>query len=126
MLHQTHIAAGTHIEGTLKMRDELHLYGTMEGTILSCETVTIEHDALFHGTISAPTLLIRGTLHGEVDCDLVKIMAGGCLHGTIKSFMLIIEPKGQFEGIRTARAKEWDENLHTKNGAEFDTENILL
>ena len=126
MLRQTHIAAGTHIEGTLKMQDELHLYGTMEGGILSCETVTIEHGARFNGTISAPTLLIRGTFHGEVDCDLVKIMAGGCLYGTIKSFMLIIEPKGQFEGTRIARAKEWDENLHTRNGTEFDTENILL
>ncbi|MDD2384247.1 MAG: polymer-forming cytoskeletal protein [Sulfurospirillaceae bacterium] len=126
MLRQTRIAAGTHIEGTLKMQNELHLYGTMEGEIHSSETVIIEHGATFTGTINAPTLLIRGNTHGEIDCDLVKIMANGYLHGTIKSFMLIIEAKGHFEGTRTVRAKEWDENLHTKNGTEFDTENILL
>ncbi|MDD3343272.1 MAG: polymer-forming cytoskeletal protein [Sulfurospirillaceae bacterium] len=126
MLQPTLIAAGTNITGTLKMHNELHHHGTMEGDIISSETVIIEHGAHFRGTICAPTLLVRGTIDGEAHCDLVKIMGGGTLHGIIKSFMLIIEPKGQFEGIRTVCAKAWDENVQTKNSTEFDTENILL
>lgn len=123
MPRQTLIASGTHLQGSIKSSTEIVLNGNMEGEILCSETVTIEQGAFFHGLVNASVVLVKGTLHGQVNGDLIKIMAGGQIHGEIKSFMLIIEPKGMFEGTCIRQHKIWDED---NRSIEFDTENILL
>jgi cytoskeletal protein CcmA (bactofilin family) len=94
----TVVAAGTTLVGDVKLTDNFHLDGTMEGKLNSDGDVTIGSSGRYTGDVSAKRVLVSGILDGKVDADRLEIVASGQVSGEIKVRELVIESGGQFIG----------------------------
>ena len=88
------------IKGELSGSEDLTLYGQMEGSIrLPDHTLTIGPDADIRAEISAKTLVIMGTVTGNVTAaEKVDIGATGVLVGDLVSPRLAIADGGCIRG----------------------------
>ncbi|WP_373079733.1 polymer-forming cytoskeletal protein [Zhongshania sp.] len=94
----TVVAAGTTLIGDVKLSDNFHLDGVMEGKLNSEGDVTIGSSGRYTGDVSAKRVLVSGILDGKVDADRLEIVASGQVSGEIKVRELVIESGGQFIG----------------------------
>jgi len=88
------------IKGELSGSEDLVLCGQMEGSIkLPSHTLTIGTDADIKAEISATTVVIIGSVTGDVTAeDKVEIRATGSLVGDIISPKLVIMDGGRLQG----------------------------
>ena len=88
------------IKGELSGSEDLTLYGQMEGSIrLPDHTLTIGQDADIRAEISAKTLVIMGTVTGNVRAaEKVDIGSTGTLVGDLVSPRLAIADGGCIRG----------------------------
>jgi cytoskeletal protein CcmA (bactofilin family) len=122
----TIIASSLHLKGTLHCKSACVIYGHVEGVIFSDESVLIEKNGSFKGSIYAPMLVVQGLCEGEMTCECVKILHGGHIKGKIKSLLFVMHPKALFEGFRECITPYNEKTSPAHKTAEFDTENILL
>jgi len=92
------VAAGTTLNGDVKLTDNFHLDGVMEGNLSSEGDVTIGSSGRYTGDVSAKRVLVSGILDGKVDAERLEIVASGQVSGEIKVRELVIESGGQFVG----------------------------
>lgn len=89
----------TRFNGVIQFQDSLRIDGYYEGSIESSGFLTVERGATVHATIRVGTLVVGGTIRGDIIAThLVEFLAGGMVIGNIRSPRLIVAEKTVFCG----------------------------
>lgn len=95
----TVFAKDTEFYGNLNFSKSLQINGYFEGEIVSDGFLVIGEDATVKANIKAKTLIIQGTIHGNVEAsERLEIHTKGKLYGNIKTAKLKIADGVVFEG----------------------------
>lgn len=97
--HDTLIAKGVTVQGTVQAQGVLRVDGRVDGKIASEGDVVVGQDGVVHAEVSAKNVVIAGQLHGNVTVTgRLHILAGGALFGDVKVGVLIVEEGAVFKG----------------------------
>ena len=93
------IDRGFEIEGILKIKGKLIIYGTVRGTILADNLVTVEGSRVF-ARAKVQNITIGGIFNGDITAfESLKITSTGSFSGKITCNSLSIEAGGKLDGI---------------------------
>ncbi|TMU73953.1 hypothetical protein FGA82_22040 [Pseudomonas fluorescens] len=98
----TILAEGCTVKGDLSVEGNILVAGFMDGTLISQNSVSIGVTGAVRGTVKGRHLTVSGLMEGEVWAEVVEILAGGKVQGTIQTDQLIIERGGFFLGASAA------------------------
>jgi cytoskeletal protein CcmA (bactofilin family) len=85
--------------GTLRDQNDITIHGTVEGEIHSEQTVTIGEQAIIKGPISADTIVVGGTVRGELAATShIEILSTGKVYGSTNTADLAIRSGAVFIG----------------------------
>ena len=71
----------------------------MDGTIDVRNRLTIGPNGKVKATVKAKELIVRGSIHGDVEAtDRISIMAGASIVGDVKTAGIVIEDGAYFKG----------------------------
>ncbi len=94
----TFVGDSCRLEGTLEVKGELVINGTVEGTI-KCDTLLASQGSRIKGRIKARNATLSGLVESEVDIsEHLAVMKSGKLTGSISYGTLSIEPGGVLSG----------------------------
>ena len=86
----TLIGPGLSIEGELTSQEEVVVHGTVRGTLMSHDAVSVGSGGVVEADIKAASLSVAGHVTGNVTAnERVDIQAGGRLIGDVKASRLI-------------------------------------
>lgn len=126
-MSNTVISKGTKIEGNISSKEDLIVFGDINGIIEVSETVSLESGCNVVGKIFAQSLIVKGLFTGDADCTKISVNEGGKFIGNLESEILVIDTKGAFEGTSKIKKSTLEKNEKKKKVyKELDTENILL
>jgi cytoskeletal protein CcmA (bactofilin family) len=95
----TLISTSASIKGDIISEGNIRLDGNFNGTITSKNEVLIGEKASMTGTITAKTIIIYGTVNGNIESDgLSEIMSTGKLYGDIVAKSISIKEGAIFQG----------------------------
>ena len=77
------IAAALTVKGDLSSTYPLYVAGTVTGSILGKERVTIELGGTVHGRVEAAEVFVAGVVDGDVAARTVAVANGGEIKGDI-------------------------------------------
>ncbi|MGH7556991.1 MAG: bactofilin family protein [Gemmatimonadota bacterium] len=107
---QSLLGQGVECEGTARVEGTLRLDGTFRGNLEVGESLIIGHTGRLEGNAVGRTVVIAGTLEGEVmGTDQVELQKGARLQGDVITRSLVIEPGVFFEGNCRMEFTEADE-----------------
>lgn len=90
---------GSRIEGNLEVEGEVRLQGSIQGKVTGSGIVTIGEQATLQANVSAPTVIVQGTVRGEIHArDRLELHKTAKVQGLIRSSRLRIDDGAQFEG----------------------------
>ncbi len=93
------LGKGTEFKGVLNFEGTIRVDGTVEGEIVSKDTLIAGDSAHLHGEVSIGTLISSGKVEGNITASQkVHILAPGVIQGNIKTPKLIIEEGVTFDG----------------------------
>lgn len=98
----TLLAEGCTVKGDLSVEGNILVAGFMDGKVICQNTVSIGVNGAIRGTVKGRHLIVSGLMEGEVHAEMVEILAGGKVQGTIQTDQLIIERGGFFLGASAA------------------------
>lgn len=89
----------TEFYGDLTFKKSLQINGRFEGEITSGSYLVIGEEAFVKANIKADTVIIKGTVHGNVEAlTKLEIHTNGKLYGNIRTRKLMISDGVVFEG----------------------------
>jgi cytoskeletal protein CcmA (bactofilin family) len=95
------------IVGTLKLPDERTVTCKVEGEIISPSTVTIARGVNVKARIKARSVVIFGTVEGEVHAEERAVLKGSSiLHGDIHAARVLVEEGATFKGKSHVRTQD--------------------
>ena len=95
----TMIGADARIDGPVKLREGIIIYGQVHGDVVTDGPVRVAQNALVQGNISGSHIRVGGTVVGNITADGQVILGKKCvLKGDIIYRKLLIEDGAQFEG----------------------------
>jgi cytoskeletal protein CcmA (bactofilin family) len=94
---KTVIANGCHIFGEVTLDGDLHLDGTLDGTI-SAINVSVGKLGQLKGKISAKHVTLAGRVEGNIYCDLLELLDGCNVYGEVHCHDLVVEKGAKFVG----------------------------
>jgi len=96
---KTTLGAQTVFRGTIRFRDSLMILGRCEGRIESPGSLIIGKGAEVNAEIKVGSLVVAGTVHGNVEATLqTEIASTGKLIGDLRTAQLRMEDGTVFEG----------------------------
>jgi cytoskeletal protein CcmA (bactofilin family) len=106
----TVIAAGSVVEGTLRVKGMLQLDGTIQGTLLAEGHVSVGPDGKILGDVHADNLSIAGRIEGTVNArGHLHVLASSVVQGGARYASLEVDRGGVMDG----RASRLDEKVAT-------------
>jgi cytoskeletal protein CcmA (bactofilin family) len=101
------LSSGVSIKGSVKFQKELHIDGTVEGTIDSNGRLTIGEHATIKGEIKTKTVVVDGTVEGNILAgERCELRAGCTVNGDIESPRLIVDEAATFIGSAKIATKK--------------------
>lgn len=95
----TRLGTGTVLNGTLRFGSSVRVEGRFLGKIESEGLLIIEERADVRADVRAGTVLIAGTVHGDIHAtERVEVLPSGRIHGNIRTTRLRISDGVVFEG----------------------------
>lgn len=95
----TTLGRGTVFKGNLEFKSDLKIKGAFEGEIESSGSIYIECDATVKADIKVASVVIGGTVHGNITAtNKVEMLDTGRVYGNIKTSRLRIADGVVFEG----------------------------
>ncbi|MBT5362772.1 MAG: polymer-forming cytoskeletal protein [Candidatus Marinimicrobia bacterium] len=95
----TMVGADAKIDGPIRLREGIIVYGQVHGDIVTEGPVRVAQNAMVQGNISGCHIRIGGTVVGDIIADGQVILGKKCvLKGDIVYRKLLIEDGAQFEG----------------------------
>jgi len=99
----TVIAAGSVVEGTLRVKGMLQLDGTIQGTLIAEGHVSVGPEGRILGDVQADNLSIAGRIEGTVNArGHLHVLASGVVQGGARYASLEVDRGGVMDG-RTSR-----------------------
>lgn len=93
------LGKGTQFKGVLSFEGTIRVDGSVEGEIVSKDTLIAGDGAYLQGEITIGTLISSGKVVGNITASQkVHILAPGAIQGNIKTPKLIIEEGVTFDG----------------------------
>jgi len=112
----TVIAAGSIVEGTLRVRGMVQVDGTIDGTLIADGHVSVGPEGCIVGEVTADQLSVGGKVEGKIHAkNHLHVLASGAVRGNARYTSLEIERGGVMDG----NASRVDE---VKSVAENDVE----
>ena len=91
------IGEGIDLSGEINTEGNIHIDGSMSGTIRANEVIIGPHGN-FDGEIIAEILIINGTIKGKFTIKNLHIRSEGLLQGKAKYEILVVESGGRIQG----------------------------
>ena len=115
----TVIAAGSVVEGTLRVRGMVQIDGTIDGTLVADGHVSVGPDGRVVGEITADQLSVGGKIEGTINAKgHLHVLASGSVRGNARYASLEIERGGVMDG----NASRLDEMKNVKVVPDNDVE----
>lgn len=93
------IASDVEITGTIKSTSGLRIEGKLDGELICAADATIGKSATIKGNLSANSVIIEGTIHGNVTAkDKIEMKSTAKVHGDIVAKRLSVEDGVTFIG----------------------------
>jgi cytoskeletal protein CcmA (bactofilin family) len=102
----TLVAAGSKLVGDLTLSDNLHIDGSIEGTVRSRAEVAIGQEGRIEGDITAERVIVSGKVEGTISAKRLEIISGGRVDGDVTAAELVIESGALFNGNSRIRDAE--------------------
>jgi cytoskeletal protein CcmA (bactofilin family) len=116
----TVIGEGTTFEGNIKSEASINVDGKISGNIEGGGTITIGEKGIVRSSISAPEVIVAGTVHGNIKtAKSLTIASTGHLHGDSDARSLTIDEGGVFLGTSKMTASQTEE---VKNSSGFSVD----
>ncbi len=104
--HNGHIPPDIEIVGTLKLPDERTVTCRVDGEIVCPSTVTIARGVRVKARIKAQSVVIFGTVEGEVHAEERAVLkSSSTLHGDIHAARVLVEEGATFNGKSHVQSK---------------------
>jgi len=88
------------IDGDLKVKGNLIVYGKVFGNIYSKGNVNTAENSFVQGNIVANSASVNGEVEGNLDIDQKAILGTtSCLAGDLKAAIITIEEGAKFDGV---------------------------
>ena len=100
------VSGETQLVGDLSLSDNLHVDGSIKGTVKSAADVTLGKTGCFEGDLNAVNILVSGRFQGNISAQRLEIIAGGYVEGEVEVDELIIESGGHFNGSSRTRSTD--------------------
>lgn len=95
----TIIAAGSVVEGTLRVRGMVQVDGTIEGTLIAEGHVSVGPEGRIVGEVTADQLSVGGTVEGTILArNHLHVLASGSVRGDARYTSLEVERGGVMDG----------------------------
>lgn len=95
----TVIAAGSVVEGTLRVRGMVQVDGTIDGHLIADGHVSVGPDGRIVGEVTADQLSVGGKVEGKLNAKgLLHVLASGAVRGNARYASLEIERGGVMDG----------------------------
>ncbi|MDR0525891.1 MAG: polymer-forming cytoskeletal protein [Spirochaetaceae bacterium] len=102
----TILAEDIDFSGTLRFEKPFLIKGKLQGTIDAQGLLMVEADALVTADITAPKVIVRGFLAGNITAEKgVELAATGLVKGNIHTPVLSMEAGCRFNGLCTMDKK---------------------
>jgi len=97
--HDTLIAKGVSVQGSIHAQGVLRIDGKVSGRIVAEGDVIVGQEGLVSADVSASNVIIAGELQGNVAVSgRLHILSGGRLFGDARVGVLVVEEGGIFKG----------------------------
>lgn len=95
----TVIAAGSIVEGTLRVRGMVQVDGTIDGTLIADGHVSVGPEGRIVGEVTADQLSVGGRVEGKIHAkNHLHVLANGMVRGNARYTSLEIERGGVMDG----------------------------
>jgi|TARA_X000000950_G_scaffold138180_1_gene171474 cytoskeletal protein CcmA (bactofilin family) len=98
----TVIAADIEIEGSVRLKSELFVMGKIKGNVdaeAKEAMLTVSPEGRIEGEIRVPTVIINGTIEGNVfSSDRLEVAAGAVVHGDLHYHVIEMHLGAQVQG----------------------------
>lgn len=95
----TLIAKGTTVRGEIDDEGDLHVDGSLEGTVSVRGNVSVGPEGKIVGTLTAKNLTVGGQVQGNVTVEgLLRVLAGGRVSDDVHYDALEVQNGGLIEG----------------------------
>ena len=95
----TVIAAGSIVEGTLRVRGMVQIDGTIDGTLIADGHVSVGPDGRVIGEVTADQLSVGGKVEGTINAKgHLHVLSSGSVRGNARYASLEIERGGVMDG----------------------------
>lgn len=93
------IAPDVEITGTIKSNSGIRIEGKLEGEMICAADISIGKSATIKGNLSATSVVIEGTIHGNITVkDKIEMKSTAKVHGDIVAKRLSVEDGVTFIG----------------------------
>jgi cytoskeletal protein CcmA (bactofilin family) len=95
----TEIGAASLVKGEIEAQEDVSVFGRVEGTVKSTQTVTIEEEGLVDGEIEAANVVIAGVMIGNIRATArVEVLETGVVQGDIATPVMVLLDGGAVKG----------------------------
>jgi cytoskeletal protein CcmA (bactofilin family) len=100
------LSSDVEIEGSITFQKALLIDGKVQGQINSDGVLTIRENADIHGDIKARSIIIFGTVHGNIAAaERRELKSKSILQGDLKAARLLMEEEATFNGQSEVTSK---------------------
>lgn len=92
------ISAECYFQGTLNVQGALRVDGKLEGSVDNASHIVVGEHGLVKGDLTAKTVIISGTVKGDVCADNLQIFSSAKVEGNIRAKLLSMEAGSAVKG----------------------------
>lgn len=124
----TTVGVNVALSGTLKDQNDIHIFGLIDGEVISEKTVTIGKTAQVKGPVRGQVVSIGGTVRGSIDAsEKLELLDTAKVFGSIATKDLVIHSGAVFVGKSTmpseaAPEEETEEGEGPKPSSESEAD----
>lgn len=96
--HISVISAECYFQGTLSVQGALRVDGKLVGSVDNANHIVVGQGGLVEGDLTAKTIIISGTVKGDVCADNLDVLSSARVLGAIRSKNLLFEKGAKMKG----------------------------
>ena len=107
--HISVISAECYFQGTLNVQGSLRVDGKLEGSVDNARHVVVGEHGVVAGDVTAKTVIVSGTVQGDICADNLQIFAGAKIEGDIRAKIMSVENGAVIKGTLDVAPAEEEE-----------------
>lgn len=124
----TVVGVNVALSGTLKDKNDIAVYGMVDGEVVSEKTVTVGQSAQIKGPVRGKVITVSGVIRGSIDAsEKLEVLETGKIFGSIATGDLVVRSGAQISGkivmgMDDKDAKDGDTSTEDDNDDSSDKE----